>query len=142
MIVLDTNVISELMRAQPDPHVVEWVDQQRGAELFLTAITVSELLYGVARLPAGRRKTQLAKHVEALIAEDFDHRVAPFDETAAVHYADITSKRERSGRAISMADAQIAATCRSYGAILATRNTADFADTGLVIVDPWVRPPG
>ena len=137
MIVLDTNVVSELMRLEPAAGVLDWVDRQPSAEVYLTAITVAELLYGVARLPDGQRKVDLAGRIEALLSEDFEHRVAPFDETAAAHYADIVVRRERAGRPISTADAQIAATCRSHGALLATRNVDDFTDTSVVIVNPW-----
>ena len=138
MIVLDTNVVSELMRAAPAEDVVDWVDRQPAIDVHLTAVTVAELLYGVARLPDGIRKTELAEQVEGMLNEDFDHRVVPFDETAAAHYADIVVRRERAGRPIGMADAQIAATCRSHGAVLATRNIDDFADTGINIVNPWI----
>lgn len=95
--------------------------------------------YSVARLVDGRRKTDLAGVVEAMLRDDFDHRVLAFDRAAAVHYADISVRRERSGRPMSMADAQIAATCRSHGAVLATRNVDDFADCGIAIDDPWTR---
>jgi toxin FitB len=139
VIVLDTNVVSELMRLEPAAAVVDWVDGQSGIDIYLTAITVAELLYGVARLPDGHRKAELAERVEAVLAEDFEHRVAPFDGTAAAHYADIVVRRERAGRPISTADAQIAATCRSHGALLATRNVDDFADTAVVVVNPWDR---
>ena len=139
MIVLDTNVVSELMRVAPAELVVEWVDRHSSVEVHLTAITVAELLYGVARLPDGQRKAALAVLVEAMLIEDFDHRVIPFDEAAAAHYADIVVRRERSGRPISTADAQIAATCRSHGAMLATRNVDDFTDTGIVVTDPWAE---
>lgn len=137
MIVLDTNVVSELMRTEADLAVVEWVDRQVPTEVWLTSITVAELLYGVGRLPNGRRKTLLAETVEAMVADDFEHRVAPFDEQAAVHYADIVVRRDRSGRPISAVDAQIAAICRSHGAVLATRNTSDFVSTGITLADPW-----
>ncbi|MFN0090764.1 MAG: type II toxin-antitoxin system VapC family toxin [Acidimicrobiales bacterium] len=139
MIVLDTNVVSELMRAAPAPVVVDWVDRQRATEVHLTAITVAELLYGVGRLPGGSRKTELAERIEAMLSDDFDHRVLPFDETSAAHYADIVVRRERAGRPISTADAQIAATCRSHRARLATRNTDDFADTGITLHNPWTE---
>ena len=139
MIVLDTNVVSELMRAAPAAFVVDWVDRQPAADVYLTAITVAELVYGVTRLADGSRKIGLAERIEAMLDEDFDHRVVPFDETAAAHYADIVVRRERAGRPIGMADAQIAATCRSHGALLATRNVDDFADTGITIADPWIQ---
>ena len=138
MIVLDTNVVSELMRAAPAEFVVDWVDRQPATDVHLTAVTVAELLYGVARLPDGSRRADLAERIEAMLNEDFDHRVVPFDETAAAHYAAIVVRRERAGRPIGMADAQIAATCRSHRAVLATRNIDDFADTGITIVNPWI----
>jgi toxin FitB len=137
VIVLDTNVVSELMRLKPAAAVLDWVDRQPAAEVYLTAITVAELLYGVARLPDGKRKTDLAERIEAVLSEDFEHRISPFDETAAAHYADIVVRRERLGRPISTADAQIAATCRSHGALLATRNLDDFTDTAVEIINPW-----
>ena len=137
MIVLDTNVVSELMRPTPAIEVVDWVANQLVSESYLTAITLGELLYGVARLPDGRRKIELAELIDAMVTDDFEHRVAPFDETAAAHYADIVVRRERSGRPISTADAQIAAICRSHGAVLATRNVDDFTDTGISVVNPW-----
>lgn len=137
MILLDTNVLSELIRPEPDEGVTEWLDSLDAATVGTTAITVAELLYGVARLPAGRRKERLSGAIRGLIEEDFDGRVEPFDVKAATHYADLLSDRETAGRPISVADAQIAAICRKLGATLATRNTSDFADTGIDILDPW-----
>ena len=137
MIVLDTNVVSELMRREPADAVMAWVDEQAADEAWLTAVTLAELLYGIARIPDGRRKADLAIALDAMIVEDFDHRVAAFDEPAAAHYADIVVVRERAGRPISAADAQIAAICRSHGALLATRNVDDFADTRVAIANPW-----
>lgn len=137
MIILDTNVASELMRPVPNERVVAWVDRQAANETYLTAITVAELLYGVGRLADGRRKAELASLIDAMVAEDYDGQVAPFDEVAAGHYADIVVQRERLGRPIGMADAQIAAICRSYDATLVTRNVDDFEHTLVTIVDPW-----
>lgn len=137
MIILDTNVISELMLPRGDPGVLDWADQQPADEMFLTAMTTAELRYGLARLPDGRRKTDLAERVQRSISEDFAGRILPFDDLAASHYAGIVVERERRGVAISMADAQIAAICRAHAATLATRNTKDFIDTGVVVVDPW-----
>ena len=94
MIVLDTNVVSELMRPTPANVVVDWVDAQPAAEVFLTAVTVAELLYGVGRLADGARKTDLAERVEAMLAEDFENRILAFDGAAAAHYADIVVHRE------------------------------------------------
>src|SRR5262245_14941432 len=139
MIVLDTNVVSELMRAEPATAVVEWADRQPADEVWLTAITLGELLYGIGRLADGRRKASLATQLEAMVAEDLEHRIAAFDEAAAAHYADIVVVRERVGRPISAADAQIAAICRSHDALLATRNLDDFSDTGIATADPWIE---
>jgi predicted nucleic acid-binding protein len=139
VIVLDTNVVSELMRLEPASEVVDWLDRQVTEDVWLSAIALAELLYGVARLPVGRRRATLAMQLEAMVAEDFDHRVAAFDELAAAHYADIVVGRERAGRPVSATDAQIAAICRSSDAVLATRNVADFSDTGIVVVNPWTE---
>lgn len=138
MIVLDTNVLSELMRIEAEPAVIDWLDRQEEALLVVTAVTVAELLYGIARLPDGRRKTGLRDAALKMLDEEFAERVLPFDENAAVHYAALVSQRERNGRPISMADAQIAAICRHNGATLATRNGKDFEGTGIVLANPWV----
>jgi predicted nucleic acid-binding protein len=137
MIVLDTNVISELMRPRGEPSVIAWMDQQQAGEVYLTAIATAELRYGVARLPDGRRKTELANRIQLTIEEDFAGRILSFDDNAAARYANIVRYREQRGLAISMADAQIAAICRHHSAGLATRNTNDFAHTGIDIIDPW-----
>lgn len=137
MIVLDTNVLSELIRPSPDEGVTQWLDSLQAAEIVTTAITAAELLYGAVRLPAGRRRNRLRDAIDGLIEQDLGGRVEPFDATAASHYATVVSDRERSGRPISIADAQIAAICRKLEATLATRNTSDFQDTGIELVDPW-----
>ncbi len=137
MIVLDTNVISELARRVPDPGVLSWLDSLEVSDVATTAITAAELRYGVARLSDGRRKRELAVVVRGILAEDFRGRVFPFDERASVRYADIVAGRERIGRPIGVADAQIAAICRDSGAMLATRNTADFEETGIELINPW-----
>lgn len=140
MIVLDTNVLSELTRRRPEPGVVEWLDSLPSAEVATTAITAAELLHGVGRLPAGHRKTTLSDAVNALLHREFEGRVLPFDSTAAERYAQIVTVREQLGRPVGVADAQIAAVCRARGATLATRNTKDFTDTGVELVDPWQSP--
>jgi len=129
VIVLDTNVISELTRPAPMPRVMSWLDS--------LAVTAAELLYGVARLPTGRRKTELAAAVDGLLSDDFQGRVLAFDEAAARRYADIVAARERIGRPIGAADAQIAAICQTIGAALATRNTLDFDGAGVELINPW-----
>lgn len=140
MIILDTNVVSELVRPVPEPAVVAWVDAQPASDVFVTAVTAAEMVYGVARLPPGRRRTHLAEKVELMVKVRLARRVRAFDVVAAGHYGAIVARREASGRPISMADAQIAAICRSDGAVLATRNVADFADVGIEIVNPWTTP--
>jgi toxin FitB len=137
LIVLDTNVVSELIRHAPEPRVVFWVDRFPAEDVLLTAVTAAELRYGAARLPEGRRKRELYNKVEGLLAEDFRDQILPFDAQAATHYAEIAAARERAGQPISMADAQIAAICRLYSVGLATRNVDDFANTGVDAVNPW-----
>ena len=137
MIVLDTNVVSELMRPVPNPAVLAWVDAQSDRDLWLCSVVVSELLYGLARLPSGARRLQLTQAFEAMLAEDFAGRVLAFDLSAAVVYADLVAAREQLGQPLAMADAQIAATCLAPGARLATRNTRHFEGLGLVWLNPW-----
>jgi len=137
MIVWDTNVVSELMRPDPNGQVVTWTDRQPVSEVFITAITLAELWYGIGQLPTGRRRNELAEVFDDMLTEDFERRVLDFDRVAAAHYGDLVVDRERKGRPISMADAQIAAICRSHGATIATRNVDDFADVGVEVVNPW-----
>lgn len=137
MIILDTNVISELTRPSPDPGVISWLDSLPAQETAITAITAAELRYGVRRMPDGRRKLELSAAIDMLITADFRDRVEPFDVLAAEQYADVVTSRERAGRPVSTSDAQIAAICRVLNATLATRNTADFAGTGVHLIDPW-----
>jgi toxin FitB len=137
MIILDTNVLSELTKAQPSDAVLAWADSVHGPAAATTAITVAELLYGVIRLPDGRRKANLHDAVRQLIDVDLGGRAHPFDYAAAVQYAAIVSDRMGAGRPISVSDAQIAAICRSRGATLATRNTKDFDDTGIDLINPF-----
>jgi predicted nucleic acid-binding protein len=137
VIVLDTNVLSELMRSQPAAAVFDWVAAQPRATLCTTSVNKAEILYGIAALPEGRRRAALAAAAEAMFTDDFAGRVLPFDEEAAVHYADIVAARRREGRPIEAFDAQIAATARAAGAELATRDVADFAGCSLALVNPW-----
>lgn len=137
MIVLDTNVVSEIMRRQPDPGVLRWLDAQVPGDLWLSAVAAAELMFGVARLPDGARKQQLAQVVAAVLEQDFAGQVFAFDLAAASVYAEMVAQRERTGRSIAMADAQIAAICLNHGASLATRNTKHFEGLGLTIINPW-----
>jgi predicted nucleic acid-binding protein len=137
MILLDTNVVSELMRPAPSSAVEHWIASQPTASLFLSAITEAELRYGLALLPDSRRQTQLLRQADAMLAEDFADRILPFDSPAASAYARIAAARRRAGRPISQADAQIAAIAASRGAALATRNVPDFVDCSIALIDPW-----
>ena len=137
MIVLDTNVISELARKVPDPGLLSWLDSLDASDVATTAVTAAELRYGVARLPDGHRRRELTAVIRGILTEDFSGRLLPFHERASVRYADIVTGRERIGQPIGVADAQIAAICRESGAILATRNTADFEKTGIELINPW-----
>lgn len=137
MIVLDTNVLSELMRASPAGAVERWLSEQPATTLFTTTFTQSEILYGVALLPGGRRRTALLAAVEAMFEVDFAERLLPFDGAAARSFADIASRRRKAGRPVSQADGQIAAIALSRGASLATRNAVDFEGCGVPLIDPW-----
>ena len=137
MFVLDTNVVSELMRPAPEPAVEAWVAQHRAADMYFTAIGEAELRYGVAIMPAGRRRDALAAAVDGLIREDFGGRVLPFDSAAARAYAEIAAARRSAGRPVGQADCQIAAIALARGFAVATRNVPDFADMAIEVADPW-----
>jgi predicted nucleic acid-binding protein len=137
VIVLDTNVLSELMRSAPDVSVTNWVGAQSAANLFVTAITQAEILHGVLLLPRGRRRDAIEAAAEAMFEEDFAGRILPFGSLAAHAYAEIAAARRQSGRPISQFDAQIAAIAKSAGADVATRNVPDFEGCGIKGIDPW-----
>jgi predicted nucleic acid-binding protein len=137
VIVLDTNVLSELMRSQPAAAVFSWVAAQPRAALHTTSVNKAEILYGIAALPEGRRRAALAAAAEAMFIDDFVGRVLPFDEAAAVHYAEIVAGRRREGRPIEAFDAQIAATARVAGAELATRDVGDLVGCSLPLLNLW-----
>lgn len=137
MIVLDTNVLAELMRPRAEPRVVDWLDAQDTFAVTLTAITVAEILHGIERMPDGRRKRAFAATAAAMFDEDFAGRILPFDDAAAVHYAERVAACEKAERPVHMADAQIAAICLHHQAKLATRNVKDFEALGIEIIDPW-----
>lgn len=139
MIVADTNVVSELMRPEPAAAVVAWVRSQPAREVHTTAVTVAEVLYGIERLPDGRRKDLLARTAREVF-HAFADRVLPFDAAAAERYGQILAAREASGAPMNGFDAQIAAICASRSAVLATRNTTDFTGIGIDLADPWTDP--
>jgi predicted nucleic acid-binding protein len=137
MIVLDTNVISELLRPTPAKQVETWLAAQDGATVYFTTVGEAELLHGLAILPEGKRRAALAKAVEAILEEDFNSRILPFDRAAARAYATIAAERRSKGRPISQFDCQIAAIARTYEAAIATRNITDFNGCGITVIDPW-----
>jgi predicted nucleic acid-binding protein len=139
MIVLDTNVISELMRPDPDGRVLQWFARQPRAGLFTTTVSEGEVYYGLALLPEGKRREGLHAAARAMFEEDFAGRILPFDTDAARAYGDIASIRRIRGQPISQFDAQIAGIVRSRGASLATRNLRDFVDCGITLVNPWTE---
>jgi predicted nucleic acid-binding protein len=136
VIVVDTNVISELMRPSPAPQVRKWISTQAPGGLCTTAVTVAEIRYGLERLSDGRRKQSLLIAATEIFAAFGDY-IQPFDISAATWYATIVAHRDRLGNPIDGFDAQIAAICRSRTAALATRNTKDFRETGIEVIDPW-----
>ncbi len=137
MILLDTNVLSELMRPAPDAAVERWLTAQPDTSMFISAITEAELRYGAALLPSGKRRSTLTAEIEGMLDEDFGGRILPFDRLAAQAFAAIAADRRAAGRPISQADAQIAAITRSRGASLATRNVPDFDGCGIQVINPW-----
>jgi len=141
MIILDTNVLSELIKPAPDQNVVHWIGLKPVASLFTSTITKAEIFYGVALMPDNDRKKLLQATVTKMFDELFAGRVLPFDNEAAINYARIASDRRRTGRPISQFDAQIAAITRSREAKLATRNVSDFEGCGIAVINPWVERP-
>jgi hypothetical protein len=137
MLILDTNVLSETMQPEPSPHVLEWWDQQQSAELFTTAVTVAEILYGIELLPQGKRRTALLAGADRMFGKVFSGRILTFDEEAAREFAEIAAGRRKSGRPIAEFDAQIAAIASAHRASLATRNVADFDGCGVRLINPW-----
>jgi len=136
MIIVDTNVASELMRPSPSEIVRDWVQSRSGRDLYTSAITVAEIRYGIEKLPQGRRKNSLSSAANEIF-ETFAQQILSFDAIAAEQYALIVSHRDGLGLPIDGFDAQIAAICRVHGATLATRNVSDFGQTGIELINPW-----
>ena len=136
MIILDTNVVSELMRPAPNDRVRQWISGRRADELSTTAITVAEIGHGIERLPDGRRKATLLSAAADLFAA-FGDLVQPFDARAAAWFGPVMVQRAGASLPIEGFDAQIASICRVHGAVLATRNVKDFVETGVDVIDPW-----
>jgi len=136
MIIVDTNVASELMRPSPSELVRDWVQSRSGRDLYTSAITVAEIRYGIEKLPQGRGKNSLSSAANEIF-ETFAQQILSFDAVAAEQYALIVSHRDGLGLPIDGFDAQIAAICRVHGATLATRNVSDFRQTGIELINPW-----
>jgi predicted nucleic acid-binding protein len=137
MTILDTNVVSEIMRPAPAPVVLRWISEQFSEELHVTAITMAEILYGIDLLPRGKRQEILRAGAERLFQVVFMDRILSFDNRAAREFSVIASSRRKLGRPISESDAQIAAIARDKRAVLATRDTRDFEGCGVKLVNPW-----
>lgn len=137
--IVDTNVLSELLRAEPSPAVLAWFAAQPAQGLFVSAVTQAEMMLGVRLLPAGKRRAALERALSAMFDEDFRGRILPFDSQVVTAYVDIVAERRSIGRPISQFDAQIAAMARRSSARLATRNTADFERCGIVLINPWTE---
>ena len=140
MIIIDTNVLSEFMRPAPAAAVATWLGQQDGEQLWTTTITEAELLVGAAVLPDGRRKAELERNIDATLAR-FGHRILPFDRDGARQLAEVFARRRAQRLDMKLADGQIAAIARAYGAAVATRDIDDFAHTGVSVINPWTTPP-
>jgi len=137
MTILDTNVFSEVVKPRPEPKVLDWLGAQVYHDVYLTAMTMAEVLHGLNRMPEGKRRTDLHNAVDALFRHEFAGRILHFDEAAAMSYADLVAARERAGRPVAAFDAQIAAIAKVHSAIVATRNIKDFEFTGVALVNPW-----
>lgn len=137
MIVLDTNVVSEAMRKAPHPSVHAWLNDQAAETLYLTSVTMAELLFGIGALPSGKRKNLLAQAADGLLAL-FDGRVLPFDTDAARHYADLAVLARKSGRGFPTPDGYIAAIAASRGYIVASRDLAPYEAAGVSTINPWL----
>ena len=136
-IVLDTNVLSELMKPQGLITVKSWVGAQSREDLYITSITKAEILYGIAILPDGKRRDSLRVNAQAMFREDFARQMLNFDDRAASCFAEIAAHRKKIGKPLAQADGQIAAICLANNATIATRNVDDFLDCQIEIVNPW-----
>jgi toxin FitB len=137
VIILDTNVLSALMRPIPDAAVLQWLDRQPAASVWITSITLFETRFGLALLPAGRRRQVLEAAFDDLLREDLENRILDFDSAAATAAASLAAARQKSGRPVDMRDTRIAGIVLARRATLATRNIRHFVDLKISIIDPW-----
>lgn len=138
MIIVDTNIVSEAMKPSPTRAVVTWLNEQETSSLFLTTVTIAEVRYGLRVLPQGKRRRALKDGFERILTEAFEGRILSFDEPAAREYGNVMSHRKELGRPLSILDGQIAAIARATGFGVATRNTRNFAECGLKLVNPFL----
>jgi predicted nucleic acid-binding protein len=136
MIVLDTNVVSEAMKPEPEPAVRDWLDEQAAETLYISSVTIAELMFGIGALPGGKRKDRLAAALDGVL-ELFVDRILPFDTGAARRYADLAVKARAAGRGFSTPDGYIAAIAAAHGFAVASRDTSAFTAAGLTVIDPW-----
>ena len=141
MIILDTNVVSDVMAPLPDPSVARWLADQVEADLYITAITKAELRYGAELLPQGRRRSDLEVRIDRILTECFEGRILPFDSEAAGIYASIRANRQKSGFSVGVEDTMIVGIAKSVDAVVATRNVGDFEDAGVEVINPWEYSP-
>jgi toxin FitB len=141
MIVLDTNVVSEMMKTAPSPTVLSWMNGQDASRLFLTAVTVGEIRYGLRVLPQGKRRRSLEEGFERILAEGFAGRILAFDEAAAHRYGEVMGRRKEIGRPLAILDGQIASIAGSNGYTVATRNVQDFIKCGVEVINPFSSSP-
>lgn len=137
MIVLDTNIVSETMRPRPARAVMDWIDRQMPIELFVTSVSIGELHFGLECLDAGRRKLDLQARFQQFLERGFDGRVLDYSAKCAQRYGKLMSDHRSAGRPLSVPDAQIAATCHAHDASIATRNTRDFEQCGISVINPF-----
>ena len=139
MLVVDTNVLSELMRPKPNPAITAWVAARATSTIHLTAVSEAELRFGLAIMPPGRQRDGLAEGLERMLRTGFANRILPFDSAAASAYAEIAASRRAIGEPMPEADCRIAAIARARGMALVTRNLRDFAGAGIEVISPWTH---
>jgi len=139
MIILDTNVLSALMRQAADKNVVAWLDKQPRTSIWTTSVTILEIQFGLQILPAGKRRSSLIKAFETVLMDELGQRVAPFDKVAAQRASELMSSRHKKGRPVELRDTMIAGIVLACHATLATRNTPHFEDLSVPVINPWIR---
>lgn len=137
MIILDTNIISEMMKQTPSYKVIKWIDRQDSIELYITTVTIAEISYGINALPNGKRRQLIEDAFNKLLNAAFKHRILSFDEISAHQYGKLMGHRKESGKPLSILDGQIAAIAFTQTKTIATRNTRDFVDCGVELINPF-----